>query len=436
MAYKAPATSICIALIALVAGILCPLPLFADAAALPPELPLAADGKSTEIQFIFNTLLFLFSGITALMVVVGFTLLEAGSVKQQHLSAALMKNLLGYALCGIAFYAVGYHLLFTGVEGGWHGTFMPWKPEDASTVASENFVFRYAASSEWFFQMVLASFTVLIVSGVLAVRVRLEAYLIFCALLAGVIYPVANSWVWGGGWLAALNYFDFAGASVIHTLAGWCALTATLIIGPRKGRFEAANKPRPHRNLGFLALGTMLLWIGFLGYTGGSQLVFGSAADAADVSNIIVNTNLAACGGLLTAWLLHHVFYRHKNSALVLSGAIGGLVSIAAEPLVPPPYMALLIGAVGGGVVILFSELLRVLRIDDVTGGLPVHLGCGIWGTLAVSFTNPAATFLDQLIGLVAISLFAAFVSAIIWMVLAFTLGIRITDEAQLARYS
>jgi Amt family ammonium transporter len=410
---------------------------FSQEAGLPAELPTTPDLKGHEISFVFNTLFFLLSGFVALLMVVGFTMLEAGAVKQEHLGAVLLKNLGGFAACSIVFYLFGYHMLYSGTEGGWHGSFKMWQPEAASTITPENFPNLFASGSDWFFQMVLASLPALIVSGILAVRIKPLAYLTFSVLLAGLIYPTAASWLWGGGWLSTTGFSDFAGATLIHSLAGWCALSATILLGARKGRFEAMKKVRPHRNIGYIAFGTLLIWIGWLGYSGGSLLAMDSAADAADVSNIIVNTHLAACGGLVTAYLIHLLVYRkHYHTAVVLSGAIGGLVSISAEPLLPSPSMALLIGSIGGVVVIMLSELLRTLKIDDVTGGIPAHLGCGIWGTLAVPLSNGDAKLIDQVIGMMSVAGYAISISLVLWLIIGFSLGLRIKNEHELIFYS
>jgi Amt family ammonium transporter len=388
-----------------------------------------------ETSFIFNTLLLLLGGLVAMFMITGFSIIEASSIKEQYVSASFLKNMLLFSLTGIMFFLMGYNLLFGMDEGGVIGRFALWEPDNPATLDPKNFKFSYAIAADWFFQMMLATVTALIVSGALAIRVKIVPFLIFVVFLTGFLYPTIAGWQWGGGWLKKAGFFDFGGATIIHSTAGWCALVGTILIGPRAGRFEKNSKARAPRNIGFLTLGTMVLWIGWLGYAGGSQLSLSTAADAADIATVFANTHLAGCGGIISALLLQVIFFKEKGLPLVLSGGIGGLVSISAEPLLPSPGLAILIGIISGAVVIGFAEIFKRLKIDDVTGVLPVHLACGIWGTLAVTISNDEVYFRDQFIGVCAVGFACVISSFIVWGILKGAVGIKLQSEKDLEKY-
>ncbi len=373
-----------------------------------------------QIPVIFNTLLFLIGGFLVMFMAAGFAMLEAGLVKSASVGTILTKNIALYSLSGLMFWIVGYNLMYLDVtsSGGWFGTLSAWSADDSAILET-----GYAAASDWFFQMVFVATTASVISGTVAERVRLWPFLIFVALLSGFIYPVVGAWKWGGGWLDAIGFMDFAGSTIVHSTGGWAALTGAIIIGARHGRFDNQGRARlmPASSLPLATLGTFILWLGWFGFNGGSQLALGTLDDAVAVSTIFVNTNMAAAAGVMTALALTQLLYKKVDTTMVLNGALAGLVSITAEPLTPSIGMAVLIGAVGAAIVVIVVPLLNKFKIDDVVGAIPVHLCCGIWGTLAVPLTNPDATLANQLVGISSIAIFVIISSTIIWYALKAT---------------
>jgi Amt family ammonium transporter len=282
--------------------------------------------------------------------------------------------------------------------------------------------------------MVFCATAASIVSGAVAERVKLKAFLIFVVVLCGFIYPIQGSWSWGGGYLSQAGFLDFAGSSIVHGVGGWAALTGAIILGARKGKYsdDGSVNPMPGSNLPLATLGTFILWFGWFGFNGGSQLAMGSGADVTAISNIYINTNLAAAGGVVVALILTMMFYKKTDLTMALNGALGGLVAITAEPLAPSPMLAIFIGAVGGVIVVLTIPLLDKLKIDDVVGAIPVHLFAGIWGTIAVILSNSDATLGAQLYGIFAIGAFTIIASGIVWYIIKFTVGIRVSEEEEL----
>ncbi|HCX69171.1 MAG TPA: ammonium transporter, partial [Rhodobiaceae bacterium] len=267
-----------------------------------------------------------------------------------------------------------------------------------------------------------------------AERIKLWPFLVFVVLLTGVMYPISGSWQWGGGWLSEMGFADFAGSTLVHSVGGWAALTGAIIIGARKGKYGADGsvKPMPGANLPLATLGTFILWLGWFGFNGASQLALGTIADANAVSTIFINTNMAAAGGVVAAMLLTQLLYKKVDITMALNGALAGLVSITAEPLAPTLGWALVIGALGGVIVVLTVPLLDKLRIDDVVGAIPVHLFCGIWGTMAVPLTNGDTSFAVQATGVISIGIFVAVTSLVLWLALRFTIGIRCSEEEEM----
>jgi Amt family ammonium transporter len=398
---------------------------------------------SGETAYIFNTLLFLIGGFLVMWMAAGFAMLEAGLVRSKNVADICVKNVALYALACLMWLLMGYNLMYEDVSGYFGTFFSPWSPDDAAALAegAEIDPAGYAAGSDFFFQMVFVATTASIVSGTVAERIKLFPFLIFTAVLAAIIYPIQGSWEWGGGWLNSegfasafgAEFSDFAGSTLVHSTGGWAALVGAIILGPRLGRYTAEGKvrPMPGSSLPLATLGTFILWLGWFGFNGASQLALGSAGDSVAVSNIFVNTNMAAAAGAIAALLVTKLVYKKVDLSMVLNGALAGLVSITAEPLTPSPGAAVAIGAVGGALVVFAVPFFDKLKIDDVVGAISVHLVCGIWGTLAVAITNPDTTFLAQLIGVLAIGAFVVVCSAIVWLALKFTIGIRLTDEQE-----
>jgi Amt family ammonium transporter len=402
-------------------------PAFAQEAAeaAAPEFASAA-----ETAFIFNTLLFLIGGFLVMFMAAGFAMLEAGMVRSKNVSMQCLKNIALYSIAGIMFWVVGYSLMYTNVNGGYFGTPLPYSWPDAG-VANEG---DYSVASDWFFQMVFCAATASIVSGTMAERVKLWPFLIFTAILTGILYPISGSWQWGGGWLSEAGFSDFAGSTIVHSVGGWAALAGAIILGARKGKYTADGKvnPIPGSSMPLATLGTFILWLGWFGFNGASQLAMGTNGDVSDISRIFANTNLAAAGGVVAAIILTQILYKKIDVTMALNGALAGLVSITAEPLMPSPLAAIIIGAVGGVIVVLAVPMLDKFKIDDVVGAIPVHLLAGIWGTLVVPVTNPDASFGTQILGIVAFGVFTFVLSGVIWFILKMTIGIRPSEEDEM----
>ena len=390
----------------------------------------AATTVSAEVGFIFNTFLFLVCGFLVMFMAAGFAMLEAGSVTSKSVSVICAKNIGLFSIAGMMFWLFGYNLAYGIPEGGYIGKFLPWS--DASKIET-----GYSDASDWYFQMVFCATTVSVVSGALAERIKLWPFLLFAAILSGIIYPIVMGWKWGGGWLAAANFQDFAGSTLVHSTGGAAALAGAFLLGPRLGRFTKKGEPAPMKpfaasSIPLITIGVFILWLGWFGFNGGSQLAIGTGADAIAVAKIFMNTFLAGAGGVMAAATMTRLHFGKTDVIQMLNGCIGGLVAITAEPLMPSPFAAILIGAVGGVIVVYGTKLLFALKIDDVVGAVPAHLFAGIWGTLAVPITNPDATFGAQLLGIISINVFVFVVAYIVWALMKSTIGIRLSKEAEL----
>ena len=393
----------------------------------------AIAAPDAETAYIFNSFSFLVHGFLVMLMAAGFCMLETGLVRAKNAVVQCAKNIGLYSIAGIMFAVFGYNLMYMDVSG-WIGTISIWGPADQlKTFGGENDA-TYSSGSDWFFQMVFCATAASIVSGAVAERIKLKSFFVFVIVLCGFIYPIQGSWSWGGGFLSEAGFLDFAGSSIVHGVGGWAALTGAIILGARRGKYgeDGSITPMPGSNLPLATLGTFLLWFGWFGFNGGSQLAMGTAADVAAISNIYINTNLAAAGGVVVAIILTMLFYKKTDLTMALNGALGGLVAITAEPLAPTPMLAISIGAVGGLIVVLTIPLLDKLKIDDVVGAIPVHLFAGIWGTIAVVFSNSDATIGAQLYGITAIGAFTIIASAILWYIIKITMGIRVTPEEEL----
>lgn len=383
----------------------------------------------TDMTYIFNTLLFLFGGVLVMWMAAGFAMLEAGLVRSKNVSMQCLKNIGLYSIAGLMYWLVGYNLMYDGVNGGFLGSFTPKIIPDPNHDTGD-----YAAASDWFFQMVFCATTASIVSGALAERIKLWPFFIFTAFLTGILYPITGSWKWGAGWLDTIGFADFAGSTLVHSVGGWAALSGALILGARTGKYlpNGTVHPLPGSSMPLATLGTFILWLGWFGFNGASQLAFGTITDASSVARIFVNTNLAAAAGVVVTMLATQLIYRKVDITMVLNGALAGLVAITAEPLTPTPFSSIFIGSIGGLIVVFSVPLLDKFKIDDVVGAIPVHLLAGIWGTLIVPLTNSEVTFQAQITGVAAIGIFTFIASSIIWYVLKMSIGIRIseTDEA------
>ena len=390
---------------------------------------LAETTVSAEVGFIFNTLLFLICGFLVMFMAAGFAMLESGMVTSKSVSVICAKNIGLFSIAGIMFWLVGYNLAYGIDPGGYIGKFIPWA--DGSKIDT-----GYADGSDWYFQMVFCATTVSIVSGTMAERIKLWPFFTFAAVLSGIIYPIVMGWQWGGGWLATMGFSDFAGSTLVHSTGGAAALAGAMIIGPRLGRFTKSGSPAPIKpfaasSIPLVTIGVFILWLGWFGFNGGSQLAIGTATDAIAVSKIFINTFLAGAGVVMGAAIITRLHFGKTDVVQMLNGCIGGLVAITAEPLLPSPFAAILIGAVGGLIVVYGTKLLFSLKIDDVVGAIPAHLFAGIWGTLIVPATNSGANFSTQLIGVLAVNIFVFIVAYIVFSLIKATIGLRLSKEGE-----
>ena len=406
-----------------------------------PTLTLAQEvgvTAATDTVFILNSLLFLMAGFLVFWMAAGFSMLEAGLVRGKNVTMQLTKNVALFSLASIFYYLIGYNLMYPlgdwMVEGVLSGVWGPGVLEAVGITADAADDYTYASTgSDFFFQLMFAAATASIVSGALAERIKLWPFLVFTIILTSVIYPIQASWKWGGGFLDNMGFLDFAGSTVVHSVGGWAALVGALILGPRIGKYKDGRTiPMPGSNLTLATLGTFILWMGWFGFNGGSQLAMGTIGDVADISRIFANTNTAAAGGALAALILTQLLYKKPDLTMILNGALAGLVAITAEPLTPTLFQATLIGAVGGVIVVFAVPFLDKLKIDDVVGAIPVHLFAGIWGTIAVVFTNSDASLITQLYSILVVGIFTVVASGAVWFILKATVGIRVSEEAEI----
>lgn len=394
---------------------------------------------ATDTVFILNSLLFLVGGFLVFWMAAGFAMLEAGLVRSKNVTMQLTKNVALFSLACVFYYLIGYNLMYPGdtwsIDGILSGVFATTVLEPVGVSAEAVADYSYASiGSDFFFQLMFCAATASIVSGTLAERIKLWPFLIFTVVLTAVIYPIQASWKWGGGFLDGMGFLDFAGSTVVHSVGGWAALAGAIILGPRIGKYSKEGRvvPIPGSNLTLATLGTFILWMGWFGFNGGSQLAMGSVGDVADISRIFSNTNAAAAGGAIATLILTQVMYKKPDLTMILNGALAGLVSITAEPLTPSLGAATLIGAVGGVIVVFAVPMLDRMKIDDVVGAIPVHLLSGIWGTIAVVFTNADASLAVQIQSIIIVGAFVVITSSVMWFLLKATLGIRVEEEDEI----
>ena len=402
----------------------------------------SAAGVDPETRFVLNTFAFLVWGALVMWMCAGFSMLEAGSVRTKNASMICLKNIGLYSIAGLAFYFIGYNLMYNEV---WHIIGIPNKlhtasPGEIALLAEQEGALEkvleasYSVMSDWFFQMVFVATAASIVSGALAERVRMWTFFIFTLLLTGFIYPVVGAWTWGGGWLNELGFQDFAGSTIVHSTGGWAALAGMIVIGPRLGKFRRNGSVRatPPSNVVLVTLGVFILWLGWFGFNGGSQLALGSALDVVAMSVVLVNTNLAAAAGVIAAISVSRPLFGRIDLMVGLNGALAGLVAITAGPGIVDHFWAVIIGAIGGLVSSGGIKMLEKLHLDDVVGAVPVHLFAGIWGTLAVCIAA-GGVFWVQLVGIAAIGAFVFGVSWPIWKMFDLVpfLGARVPETVE-----
>ena len=395
--------------------------------------------RVTELAYALDTLYFLLMGALVMWMAAGFTMLEAGLVRAKNTAEILTKNVGLYSIACIMYMLCGYTLMYPGdIDGKVFASLahlfsglLGAADHDASAVAASGGSVDHSRLSDFFFQVVFVATAMSIVSGAVAERMRLWSFFIFAAVLTGLIYPVQGFWKWGGGWLEQLAFQDYAGSGLVHLCGASAALAGVLLLGPRKGKYDAQGRvhPIPGCNLPLATLGTLILWLGWFGFNGGSELSVSSVESANNVARVFVNTNMAAAGGLLAALLTARTWFGKADLTMALNGALAGLVAITADPASPAPLAATMIGVVGGMLVVMSIVTFDRLRIDDPVGAISVHGVAGIWGLLAVLFNNDASTWWVQVVGIFAIFGWAFSLSFLAWLLIRDTAGIRIDEE-------
>ena len=398
-----------------------------------------------ESLYAIDTFYFLVMGALVMFMAPGFAMLEAGLVRSKNTTEILTKNVALFAIACIMYLLCGYAIMYPGSDGA--GAFMPifggliGTENTAEEVLASGGDTYYSVRSDYFFQVVFVATAMSIVSGAVAERMKLWAFLAFAVVMTGFIYPVQGFWKWGGGWLveggfvewAGAPFNDFAGSGVVHMCGAVAALMGVILLGARKGKYGANGEVNaiPGANLPLATLGMFILWFGWFGFNGGSELKLSNVDEANAVANIFVNTNIAACGGLIAALITARLLFGKADLTMALNGALAGLVSITAEPLTGSAVASMLVGGVGGILVVFSIILLDKIKIDDPVGAISVHGTCGMWGLLAVTITNDDATFMAQIVGLLTILVWVAVTSFIVWFVLKLVMGIRVTEEEE-----
>ena len=400
------------------------------------ELLNATAGDLTQLKYAVDTFYFLMCGALVMWMAAGFAMLEAGLVRAKNTTEILTKNIALYAIACTMYLLCGYYLMYSSDEGG-------IIPSLGALIGNENGVDAvlaggddapyYSARSDFFFQVVFVATAMSIVSGAVAERMKLWAFLAFAVVMTGFIYPTSGYWTWGGGFLSEAGFFDFAGSGIVHMAGASAALAGVLVLGARKGKYGKNGEINaiPGANLPLATLGTFILWLGWFGFNGGSELKLSDVGEANAVAQVFVNTNAAAAGGVIAALILARLWFRKADLTMALNGALAGLVAITADPLSPSALASSLIGAVGGALVVFSIVTLDKLRIDDPVGAISVHGVVGIWGLLAVPLSNADASYGAQLLGIVSIFGWVFIASLVVWFILKAIMGIRVSEEEE-----
>lgn len=390
-----------------------------------------------EVRYALDTFYFLVMGAFVMWMAAGFSMLESGLVRSKNTAEILTKNIGLYSIACIMYMIMGYNIMYSGTDSAiWPGLGSLLGADDntaEAVLAGGEGAPYYSGLSDFFFQVVFVATAMSIVSGAIAERMKLWSFFIFAVFMTGFIYPVQGFWKWGGGFLDANGFLDFAGSGVVHLCGASAALAGVLLLGARKGKYSKDGKINaiPGANLPLATLGTFILWLGWFGFNGGSELVISNVAEANAVSLVIVNTNMAAAGGVVAAMLTARMLFGKTDLTMALNGALAGLVAITAEPLTPTPLLATIIGAVGGVLVVFSIVGLDKIKIDDPVGAISVHGTVGMWGLIAVTLSNPDATIGAQLLGLVTIFLWTFIMSLIVWAVIKAVMGIRVSEAEE-----
>jgi len=391
----------------------------------------------TQLSYAVDTFYFLICGAFVMWMAAGFAMLEAGLVRSKNTTVILTKNVVLFAMSCVMYLLIGYYIMYSSNAGG-------ILPNFGFLIGSENTATNilsggetapyYSARSDFFFQVVFVATAMSIVSGAVAERMKLWAFVIFSVLLTGFIYPVEGFWTWGGGWLSAMGFSDYAGSGIVHLAGASAALSGAIFLGPRKGKYGPKGQVNaiPGANLPLATLGTFILWMGWFGFNGGSELKMSDIASANNVAQVFVNTNAAAAGGVVAALIVATILFKKADLTMILNGALAGLVAITAGPSSPSALVATLIGA-AGGIIVVFSIIFidKTLKIDDPVGAISVHGVTGIWGLIAVPITNSDASLGIQLVGALSIFGWVFAVSSVVWLILKLVVGIRVGEEEE-----
>ena len=382
----------------------------------------------TELRYALDTFFFLISGALVMWMAAGFAMLEAGLVRSKNTTEILTKNFVLYAIACTMYLIVGYNIMYVdNTSGG-------WLPSFGSLIGGQAEGAEHSLESDFFFQVVFVATSMSVVSGAVAERMKLWAFLIFSVILTGFIYPMEGFWTWGGGFLAEAGFSDFAGSGIVHMAGAAAALAGVLLLGARKGKYGKNGEvyPIPGSNMPLATLGTFILWFGWFGFNGGSQLALSNFENATAVGQIFLNTNAAAAAGAIAAMLVCKTTWGKADLTMILNGALAGLVAITADPLSPSPMMSVAVGAVAGVIVVFAIIMLDKLKIDDPVGAISVHGVCGLFGLLAVPVSNAEASFGSQILGAVVIFAWVFITSLIVWAILKATMGIRVSEEEEM----
>lgn len=381
-----------------------------------------------QLAYAVDTFYFLVMGVLVMFMAPGFAMLEAGMVRSKNTSEILTKNVALFSIASIMYLVVGYNIMYGGDE------LLLGAENTVDEVLASGGDTYYSARSDFFFQVVFVATAMSIISGAVAERMKLWAFLLFAVIMTGFIYPMQGSWSWGGGFLSDAGFVDFAGSGIVHMCGAAAALAGVLLLGPRSGKYGPNGEINPIQgsNMPLATLGMFILWFGWFGFNGGSELKLSNIDEANAVAQVFVNTNMAAAGGLVAALVLATIIFGKADLTMALNGALAGLVSITAEPLSGTNLESMLIGAVGGIIVVLSIVGLDKIKIDDPVGAISVHGTCGIWGLMAVLITSDDATLTGQLTGLGAILGFTFVAALVVWFVIKLIMGIRLSEEDEL----
>ncbi len=394
-----------------------------------PATAFSDTAVSAEGQYIFNSLAFYIGGVLVAFMAAGFCMLESGLVTNKSVSTIAAKNIGKFAICSIIFFLFGYQMAYGIPEGGYIGSFSMWS--EGSKIDT-----GYSDSSDWFFQTMFVCATVSIVSGAVAERIKIWPFFLFAVIMSGFIYPISMGWQWGGGWLSSAGFSDFAGSTLVHACGGAAALAGVMVLGARTGRFTGSGSKRvmvpfAASSIPLTTLGTFLLWFGWFGFNGMSQLAMGTFDDVTAISKIAVNTHLAGAAGTFAGAVVSRLMGGKTDVIMMLNGALAGLVAITAEPLTPTPLAAVFIGAVGAIIMYFGTKMLESFGLDDVVGAIPVHMFAGIFGTLIVPATNSDTSFGTQFVGTISVVLFSFVLSYVVFLAMKSTIGLRVSKEAE-----